>query len=246
MTNLVMCELIQDRLRGDSGDQDIQYFIIFAQTDDVATQCAATGALAMLSQDPELAVKIARCSLQTAHQPSHDDTDDDIKAKAKAAADEVRAAEEKQAKRAALAAAQQEKKNNNTDNKTTTNTSNSSSGMTIEVIDDEEDEKEKVALKAAKAKAKKAAAAAAAAASSSSTNNNNNESGKKLLQKTGLSLLESMVNDNTCDANVLKRVQFALTNVKAALEADTTSTSQQLVTASATSDDGIAVDAGEQ
>jgi len=62
MTNLVMCGKTLERLKGAAGDQDIQFFLIFAQSDDLAAQTAATGALAMISGDEEIAKKIIGCT----------------------------------------------------------------------------------------------------------------------------------------------------------------------------------------
>lgn len=63
LTNLVMCEKAMERLHSPAGEQDIRFFLIFSQTSDVPTQCAATGALAMISSDPVLALKIASLRL---------------------------------------------------------------------------------------------------------------------------------------------------------------------------------------
>jgi hypothetical protein len=58
MCNLVMSEAAQKRLRSPAGAQDIKLLVLFANTDDAATQVAATGALAMLSGDAVIAASM--------------------------------------------------------------------------------------------------------------------------------------------------------------------------------------------
>jgi len=60
LTDLVMCPRSIKRLQGENGDQDIRLFLLFSQDDDVRLQSAATGALAMVSNDPIIATKIAK------------------------------------------------------------------------------------------------------------------------------------------------------------------------------------------
>lgn len=63
MCNLVECPKIIERLSSDVGEQDIKLLLMFAGTDDLPTQRAATGALAMASNVPEVAIRIAETVL---------------------------------------------------------------------------------------------------------------------------------------------------------------------------------------
>uniref|UniRef100_A0A7S2TMN9 Protein HGH1 homolog n=1 Tax=Lotharella oceanica TaxID=641309 RepID=A0A7S2TMN9_9EUKA len=58
MANLVMCERSIVRLR--DSEQDIKLFIMFAKAEDMRTKLAATGGLAMMTQDPDVAKAVAK------------------------------------------------------------------------------------------------------------------------------------------------------------------------------------------
>jgi len=76
LTNLVPCEIAMERLRSpELGPQDILLFLVFAQVEDVASQSAATGALAMMSDDPDIAQNIVNCKLNQ-KQPTEEEDDD--------------------------------------------------------------------------------------------------------------------------------------------------------------------------
>jgi len=75
MTNMVMCESSLERLKSEGGQTDLQMFLLFAQSEDEATRCAATGALAMISADPDIAVRIARTQLVS--QETLEEADDE-------------------------------------------------------------------------------------------------------------------------------------------------------------------------
>lgn len=63
MANLSVCSKALDRLHTEGGTQDLKIILMFCNTDDVPTQSAATGALAMISDVPLLAEKIATTEL---------------------------------------------------------------------------------------------------------------------------------------------------------------------------------------
>mmetsp|Transcript_20827 Transcript_20827/g.33554 ORF Transcript_20827/g.33554 Transcript_20827/m.33554 type:complete len:255 (+) Transcript_20827:757-1521(+) len=58
MANLVVCEKSFERLK--KSEQDIKLFLLFAKSDDLKCQMAASGGLAMMSQDPDIAKEVVR------------------------------------------------------------------------------------------------------------------------------------------------------------------------------------------
>jgi len=60
MANMTMCSRGIERLKSESGDQDIRLFVMFAQSDDVPTQRASAAALAIASTDLDVATKISK------------------------------------------------------------------------------------------------------------------------------------------------------------------------------------------
>jgi len=58
MANLIICDKSLERLS--SSDQDIKLFLLFAKADNKRMQLAATGGLAMMTQDPRVAENVLR------------------------------------------------------------------------------------------------------------------------------------------------------------------------------------------
>jgi hypothetical protein len=66
MLNLAMCEPALELLSSEAGEQDLRFFLIFAQQDDdIPVQSAATGALAMLSGIEEILTKVLKLEFTT-------------------------------------------------------------------------------------------------------------------------------------------------------------------------------------
>jgi len=58
MSNLVVCEKSFERLQ--KTDQDIKLFLLFAKADNLKIQSAATGGLAMMTQDPDIGKNVLK------------------------------------------------------------------------------------------------------------------------------------------------------------------------------------------
>eukprot|EP00457_Paulinella_chromatophora_P000211 gb/GEZN01000211.1/.p1 GENE.gb/GEZN01000211.1/~~gb/GEZN01000211.1/.p1 ORF type:complete len:1147 (-),score=257.96 gb/GEZN01000211.1/:2145-5585(-) len=70
MCNLCINDKILERLASEGGEQDLMFFLLFSQVEDVPTQMAATGSLAMVSQHPEVAKRIAHCKVNSSVKSS--------------------------------------------------------------------------------------------------------------------------------------------------------------------------------
>jgi hypothetical protein len=76
MANLCTSDKIIERLRSDAGQQDLKILLMFCGTEDVRTQTAATGAVAMISSDPETALRLANTSLTSTLAPESEEDEE--------------------------------------------------------------------------------------------------------------------------------------------------------------------------
>lgn len=65
LTNLSTCSKATERLSSPSGMHDLTFFLIFAESDDLSSRLAATGALAMITSDEEIAKNLCALSVRT-------------------------------------------------------------------------------------------------------------------------------------------------------------------------------------
>jgi hypothetical protein len=71
--NLITCEKVVERLRSASGEQDLKILLMFCGTEDLPTQRAATGAIAMVTADPEVAYRVGTIVLTSYLQPDSEE-----------------------------------------------------------------------------------------------------------------------------------------------------------------------------
>jgi hypothetical protein len=91
-TNMVMCEEAVDHFRSEAGDQDIKIFLAFCRSEEFEAMRAASGALAMLSYDEEVAKKIAKLDSLPTLEKLLKDSNPEISKRAQVTLDNIKGA----------------------------------------------------------------------------------------------------------------------------------------------------------